>query len=281
MTLSHHWRAQFPFATSGLLVVAALALPSAAKAAAEEFGCLIEAAQTVEVRSPVAGLLQTVHVRRGDVVRRGQRLVSIEASVEQSAEAAARFRSEAQGGLELARQKVIALREKARRMSELQAEEFVAPQAAEDARAELKLAEAELKSAEESAQMARLEHRQSEDQLRRRQIYSPFDGVVVDIYLHPGSLVDGGEGRKPILKIAQTQPLLVQALLPFTLFKNVRVGQKVSVVPEAPFGGEIAATVRTVDRVIDAAAGTFGIVAQLPNANQALPAGIRCKLSLR
>ena len=96
----------------------------------------------MEVRSPAAGLLQTVHVRRGEAVLRGQLLVSIESSVEQSAAATARFRAQAQGGLELARQKVLALREKARRMNELQAEEFVAPQAAEDIRAELKLAEA-------------------------------------------------------------------------------------------------------------------------------------------
>ncbi len=257
-----------------------LALLCTGPAAAEEFDCLIEAAQTVEVRSPAAGLLQTVHVRRGEAVRRGQLLVSIESSVEQSAAATARFRAQAQGGLELARQKVLALREKARRMNELQAEEFVAPQAAEDIRAELKLAEAELKSAEENAELARLEHRQAEDQLKRRQIHSPFNGVVVDQYLYPGALVDGGEGRKPILKIAQTDPLAVQALLPLRLFPRLKIGQTVSVVPEAPFQTPIAARLRTVDRVVDAAAGTVGIVADLPNATQRLPAGLRCKLRL-
>jgi hypothetical protein len=54
----------------------------------------------------------------------------------------------------------------------------------------------------------------------------------------------------------------------------------VTVRPEAPFGGAIAARVRTVDRVIDPSAGTFGIVADLDNRDQRLPAGIRCKLTL-
>ena len=114
----------------------------------------------------------------------------------------------------------------------------------------------------------------------RRVLRSPFNGVVMDQYLYPGALVDAGDGRKPILKIAQTHPLAVQAILPFRLFPQLRLGQRVSVVPEKPFSRNIQATIRTVDRVIDSAAGTFGVVADLPNVRQDLPAGIRCKLHL-
>ena len=247
-------------------------------AASNEFDCMIEPAQIVEVRSPVVGLLQQVHARRGDIIRQGQVLVTIESSVERSAADTARFRADAQGSLQLSRNKVQALREKARRMNELREEEFVSAQARDDAAAELKLAESELKTAEENSQLAKLEHRQSLDQLNRRQLFSPFNGVVMDQYLYPGALVDGGEGKKPILKIAQTHPLAVQTILPFRYFPQLKIGQAVTVVPEKPFGREITATIRTVDRVIDSAAGTFGVVADLANPKQELPAGIRCKL---
>lgn len=253
---------------------------AATPAAAEDFDCIIEAAQTVEIRSPVTGLLQKVHARRGETVREGQLLVTIESSVERSAADSARFRAEAQGAAELARAKVSALREKSRRLAELQAEEFVSAQASDDVLAELKLAEAELKTASENSQLARLDQRQAEDQLRRRQIHAPFTGVVVDQYLFPGALVDAGDSKKPILKIAQTQPLAVPALLPLRLFPRVAVGQAVSVTPEAPFLRPISARIRTVDRVVDAAAGTFGIVAALDNTRQQLPAGLRCKLAI-
>ena len=53
-----------------------------------------------------------------------------------------------------------------------------------------------------------------------------------------------------------------------------------SMTSEKPFTKDIAARVKAVDRVIDAAAGTFGLVAEIANANDELPAGIRCKLSL-
>lgn len=244
----------------------------------QEFDCLIEPAQIVEIRSPVVGLLQAVHARRGELIRQGQPLVTIESSVEKSAADTAGFRAGAQGSLLLARNKVAAAREKARRMGELAEEQFVSAQARDDAAAELRLAESELKTAEENAQLAKLEHRQSLDQLGRRQVRSPFNGVVMDQYIHPGAIVDPGDARKPILKIAQTDPLAVQAILPFRFFPAIKPGQRVTVIPEKPFSREITAKIRTVDRVIDAAAGTFGVVADLENARQELPGGIRCKL---
>lgn len=270
--------------TSCFLALAPLLFFANAKAAtsttSDDFDCIIEAAQTVEIRSPVIGLLQKVHARRGESIREGQVLVTIESSVERSAADSARFRAEAQGAAELSRAKVNALREKSRRIAELQAEEFVSAQASDDVAAELKLAEAELKTATENTQLARLDYRQAADQLRRRQISAPFSGVVVDQYLFPGALVDAGDSKKPILKIAQTNPLAVQALLPLRLFPQVKIGQPVTVTPEAPFQRAIKARIRTVDRVVDAAAGTFGIVADLDNGRQQLPAGLRCKLKL-
>lgn len=246
-----------------------------------EFDCMIEPAQVVDVRSPVVGILQQVHARRGQTIRKGDVLVTIESSVERSATDTARFRADAQGAIQLARNKVSAAQEKARRMHELHAEEIVSAQARDDAAAELKLAQSELKSAEENAELARLEHRQALDQLNRRVLKSPFDGVVVDTYLHPGALVDGGgDQKKPILKIAQTHPLIVQSILPFKLFPQVRQISSATVVPEPPFAQGYTAKIKAVDRVIDSSAGTFGIVFELDNVKQDLPAGLRCKVTL-
>lgn len=268
------------FALIAATALGALARAAPAAPAVPEFDCLIEPAQVVELRSPVVGLLQQVHAKRGDSIRQGQVLATIESAVEQSAADAARFRAGAEGALQQARQKVAATRAKARRMAELYEEEFVSAQARDDAAAEARMAEAELKTAEENAELARLEHRQAVEQVNRRVLRSPFDGVVMDQYLYPGALVDAGEGKKPILKIAQTQPLAVQAILPFRHFAEVKVGSAAVVIPEKPFAREIAAKIGTVDRVVDAAAGTFGVVLTLPNPKQELPGGIRCKLRI-
>jgi RND family efflux transporter MFP subunit len=221
-----------------------------------------------------------VHAHRGELIREGQVLVTIESSVEQSAADTARFRAKAEGPLQQAQRKVEATREKARRMAELFQEEFVSAQAKDDAAAEARNAEAELATARENTELARLEERQAQDTLNRRVLRSPFNGVVVAQYLFPGALVDPGDGKKPILKIAQTQPLAVQAILPFRYFPRVKAGGRAIVVPEMPFRGTFEVRIATVDRVVDSAAGTFGVMLHLPNANQELPGGIRCKLRL-
>jgi len=271
-------------AGKGTWSVLALALVAGARAQAATAGsgydCMIEPAQVVEVRSPVVGLLQQVPVRRGQTIHKGEVLVVIESSVEKSQAETASFRAQAQGAVMEARSKTAAAREKSRRMDELVKEEFVSAQARDDAAAELAQAQAELKTAEENVELARLQQQEAVDQLNRRVIRSPFDGVVMDQYLYPGALVDAGDNKKPIIKIAQTNPLVVQAILPFKAFPQVHAGDAVTIVPEAPFGRTLSSHVKTVDRVIDAAAGTFGVVVELPNGRAELPGGIRCKLTL-
>ncbi len=72
----------------------------------------------------------------------------------------------------------------------------------------------------------------------------------------------------------------MQAIVPFRFFPDIKLGSSAVVVPEKPFTREIAARIRTVDRVIDSAAGTFGVIAEIPNPGRDLPGGIRCKLRL-
>jgi RND family efflux transporter MFP subunit len=255
-----------------------------AAAGAADFDCMIEPVQTVEVRSPVVGLLEKVHVTRGQTVRRGELLVTIESSVESSAAATAQYKAQTTGTLAQAQAKVAASEAKARRMEELFKEEFVSAQARDDAAAEYKQAQTELLAARENAELSRLEARQAYDQLHRRTILSPFDGVVMEQFLYPGALVDSGDGKKPILKIAQTNPLAVRSIVPYRYFPQVHVGSAAVVLPEAPFNvgaqAQIVSRVKTVDRVIDSAAGTFGVHLELPNGRQTLPGGIRCKLRI-
>lgn len=263
-----------------LAVLSGAGLPLLPCHAASEFECLIQPAQIVEIRSSVVGLLDQVFVRRGSPIKKGDLLATVEASVERSAVLTAQYRAQAQGGLQTAQNKLRAATEKARRFRELSGEEFVSAQAADDAEAERKLAESELQTALESVELAKLEHRQSVDQLNRRTLRSPVNGVVVDQYLYPGALVDAADGKKPIMKVAQTNVLLVEANVPFRFFTKVKAGTSVTVIPEPPFSKEIKAKVTTVDQMVDSAAGTFGVVAELDNAKQGIPAGIRCKLRL-
>lgn len=246
------------------------------------FECMIQPNQTVEIRSPIVGVLQSVTVKRGSLIKKGQTLATLESTVEQSAANTARFRTQLQGSVAAARNKLENATLKTKRMQELHAENFVSVQALDDARNEKNQADAELQSAQESLQQARFEYNQSQADLNRRVLKSPFTGIVMDQYLYPGSIVSPTDGKFPILKIAQTDELSIRAIIPFRYFKQAHIGQQVTIIPEAPFSDQVIKTkLQIVDRVIEASSGTFGAVAKIANKQLSFPSGIRCKMYLK
>jgi multidrug efflux pump subunit AcrA (membrane-fusion protein) len=112
--------------------------------------------------------------------------------------------------------------------------------------------------------------------LKQRTLRSPIDGVVVERLLVPGEYQNE---QTPILTLAQIDPLRVEVFVSTAYYGQIRAGSKAEVRPEQPVGGAYAAVVTVVDRVLDAASGTFGVRLALPNPDLQLPAGIACKVS--
>lgn len=260
------------------LFLAIVLATSVAEAADETFDCMIEPKQIVEIRSPVVGLIETIHVRRGERVRKGQTLVTIDSGVERSAAESALYRSTAMGALQVAESKLAAATDKAARQQALFEDNFVSAQARDEAEADRRTAQAEVKSARENLEMARLEYQQAAEQIKRRQLQSPITGVVMDQYLNPGSVVDSGEGKKPILKLAETNHLRVETRLGFQSYNKIIIGMQAKITPEKPLTGAYTGTVSIIDSVIDSASGTFGVVIDLENESHNIPAGVRCKV---
>jgi multidrug efflux pump subunit AcrA (membrane-fusion protein) len=63
-----------------------------------------------------------------------------------------------------------------------------------------------------------------------------------------------------------------------SLYGRIKPGMTGEVVPEKPIEGRYSARVKVVDRVVDAASGTFGVRLELPNPQGAVPAGVKCKV---
>ncbi|MCM2296362.1 efflux RND transporter periplasmic adaptor subunit [Rhodoferax sp.] len=267
----HHLSGQ----SAGALVV--LLASGAGPAWANPYECLIEPNQTVEVRSSVEGVIEKIMVKRGDRVRAGQLLVQLESSAERSAVEMARYRAEAGGRLAAAKNRFDYASKKQTRSAELHAQNFVSAQVRDESDAEKRITESELRDAQENSEMARYEYRHAQDLLNRRMLRSPFDGVVVDRMLNPGDLAEAGTGRKPILKLAQVEPLRVEVVLPLAAYGKLKMRDSAEVMPEG-LGGRYTARVTVIDSVFDSASGTFGARLELPNTAGKLPAGIRCRI---
>ena len=262
-----------------LLPILAVLL-SITPSAAGEFDCMIEPRKSVEVRAASEGLIERIWVDRGDMVKAGQVLVTLDSGVEKAAAESARYRTTMQGKIRTGESRVEFATQKYTRRDRLASQSFISQQDRDESLTEKRLAESELIEARDDRRLAEIEFRRLSEQLRLRTIKSPVDGVVVDRMLHAGELADNRDLRKPILKLADIGTLHVEALLPIEAYGKLGVGQRIDVLPETPVGGRYSASVKVVDRVMDPASGTFGVRLELPNPGLKLPAGIKCKLSL-
>lgn len=251
-------------------------------ASVHAFECMIEPWQIVDIASPVTGLVEKINVKRADRVGKGQVLATLESKAEQATADIANFKSEQVGPTQLAEQKIEFSKRKFVRRQALAQERLLAPQDSDDAESELRLAEAELKVAHENRQLAKLEYQQQTGLLGLRTLRSPFDGVVVEQMAYPGEVVEPGSNKKAILKLAQLDPLKIHALLPKEYFGRVSVGMPGEVIPEVlmPKGKPLAARVKAVDRLIDAASGTFVVLLEVSNSKLEIPAGLKCQVEL-
>lgn len=213
----------------------------------DEMECMLEPHLISNVGSPVEGTLSAVLVDRGGLVAKGDVLARLNSSVEA---AIVELRTAQE---EFGKRKVL-------RNEELFRKQLISAN--------------EKDELETQTLIAGLELKQQQQVLNLRTIRSPFSGVVVERFLGPGERV----ANEKILRIAQIDPLNVEVVAPVEMFGSVRLGMTGDIRLQAPLSGTHAAKVVVVDRVIDAASGTFGIRLELPNPGNALPAGIRCKV---
>ena len=249
----------------------------AAPSFARDFDGIIEARQSVEIRSSIEAVIEAIHVKRGDFVRKGQVLVTLESGAEKAALELARSRATMQGEIKAAEARLELARKKYQQAQELYEQKFVSATARDEAVADYKLASEQLRQANENQVLAQLEVKRTSEILALRTIRSPLTGVVVEKVLSPGDLATSNL-KDPILRLVQINPLNVEVVLPVSEFGRVKSGTKAIVFPEKPIGGEYRATVTIVDKVVDAASGTFGVRLELPNRSRRIPPGIKCSV---
>ena len=248
-----------------------------ATAAPRNLGCLIEPDRVADVGAQVVGVVESMAVERGDRVVAGQPLLKLAAGVERAAVDVAQSRAQVDAEVRAAQASVTLAEQKMQRNLSLQAQKFVSSQAVEQSKAELELAEQKHKQTQSQQRIWGDERRVAEAQLALRTVRSPFAGVVTERFVNLGERVE----EKPLLRIAVIDPLRVELMLPSPRWGSLKAGDRVMVQPELPGAQPVAATVRHIDSVLDAASNSFRVRLSLPNPHYRLPAGLRCTADLQ
>jgi membrane fusion protein, heavy metal efflux system len=242
----------------------------------DALGCLVEPSIVIDVSSPVAGLLDRVAVERGDLVSKGQLVASLESRVEKASVELALTKLKNDAEIRSAESNEDFARKKHARNENLHRDGVVSAQVREQAETEAALAVEKLKQTKEARAITEQEVHLARSQLSLKTISSPITGMVVERYLSAGERAD----EKPILKIAQIDPLRVEAILPASLYGRVKAGMMAKVTPELIGEQGRNAAITLVDKVIDPASNTFRVRLELSNKDYSLPSGVRCKINI-
>ena len=210
-------------------------------------GCLLKPNMTVNLGTPVPGVLASVLVERGDIVKKGAPLARLDTRAQRAAVESSRARAE------FAKRRI-------ERNEELYRDDLVSGQERDELLTE--------------SQLAQLELTERLVQLEIRTITSPVDGVIVERIRSAGEYVQETE----ILVLAQIDPINVEVVVPVEHLGRVKPGMEATVTLQSPVNSTHTAKVKVVDRVVDAGSGTFGVRLQIPNKDLKIAAGLRCQV---
>jgi RND family efflux transporter MFP subunit len=265
----------FPgFASVSVLIGSLLAF-SANAMEVPELDCVIEPHMVIDLSSRTDGIVETINVERGDVVAAEQVLVQLESRVERAAVEYARVAAEAEADLLAGKVSKNFAQRRHDRIEALYLDNAVSSDQMDEMETEARLSKLNFAQAKERNQLARMELQRAIEVLDRHTLRSPIDGVVVQRFLAPGESVE----EKPVLRLAQINPLRVEVIVPVSYFGAFEIGQQAVVSPERPMTDSYNAEVIVVDRVADAASGTFRVRLSLPNPDYKLPSGLNCMVN--
>src|SRR5690606_38343753 len=108
-------------------------------------------------------------------------------------------------------------------------------------------------------------------------VTSPIDGIVTELHIHAGEVV---RQDSPILRLARIGPVHEETWLPGGPWAGPRPPTPATVRLTERDASEVEARITVIDKVLDAASGTFGLRLELANPGDSIAAGQRCLLRL-
>lgn len=237
--------------------------------------CVIAPSLTVDIASPVPGVLSSVAVDRSQLVKSGQVVAELDSGVERAELALASARADIMSEIRLNEVNLDYDKRRRDRMHSLEEAKAASTQDRERAARNADLSKWRVRQAKDINQLRSLELARSEAVLKRKSITSPIDGVVVTRYRSAGEYVK----EQPIVRVVQLDPLHVEAAVPMEYFGEIKNGMKANVRLHNNASVAYASSVAAVDPIGDAQSNTFGVRLELPNSDLRIPAGSKCNLS--
>ncbi len=224
------------------------------------------------------GVVREVLVTEGATVRGGDVLLRLDDQVQAARIGLARAAAEAGGELRQAQVQHEEALAVLRRTEQAASRGAATDWEVRQARARVEVTRAAADSAEEHR---RIEQHRLELELAQAgylAIHAPFDGVVTRIDTVPGATLTRAD--RPVT-VADLTVLEAVLYVPASAWRALRQGETYPLLLSEPVGRSVAARLRHMDPVMDAASGRFRTVFTIDNPGGTIPAGLEAGLDLR
>lgn len=242
-----------------------------------DFDCVMDAARIVELSPRTPGVIDQVEVEKGQRVAKGDVIARIDSSMEEAALKILEARVASTAAIDAQTARLAFAKAQFDRAVALEKQDAQSPAKVEELRNDLALATSQLEQAKVDRTALQAETERARIAVENTLIRATVPGVVSEISLSPGEYATAD---RHVAVLAQTDPIHVDAYLPAEFFDRIHVGSPVRIRPEYPEGAVIEAQVKSVDAMFDSASRTFGLRVELPNADNHIVAGQRCRLEL-
>ncbi|CEN38437.1 efflux RND transporter periplasmic adaptor subunit [Capnocytophaga cynodegmi] len=240
---------KFPEEGSGQVLVSLLEVKDTLFNHFLELQGTIKTTQNITLNAEFGGVLERIHVQKGQNVQKGQLLASIQ-----------------DGGIsqQLAQLKI---------QAELAKTTFERQSRLWENKIGSEIQYLQAKSAYETQQSA---VEQMQKQVAKANIYAPFSGVIDDVITDVGTVVAPG---MPVLRLVNLSDMYLESEVPEQYVANVKKGSQAKV-DISVLGEQLDTKISQVSNFINPANRSFKVEIRLPNKNNAIKPNMTARLQV-
>ena len=239
--------------------------------------CIVEPSQVVELGTSVPGVIEEMLYERNAFINAGDIVARLDSRLEIATLELASARADIDTSLNLRKENADFGLRTQRRNQKLFKEDTISEQDMDKVRTETYIAQLQARQEEDNLRIAQLEAERARQALEQRTVRAPITGVIMEKYKNVGEYVEA----EPVYRIANLDPLHVELIVPVKHLGKIERGMTAQIAIDVEQQSESShiAVVKSVDRVADAASGTFGVLLSMPNSGLRIPSGVRCQLT--
>lgn len=251
--------------------------PAIGSAGSYSYEGFTEPKHDIMVAADELGRIDSIDVRIGQAVEAGQVIGQLEDDLQQVSVELAKAQLAMTGEMNATKAEMELSESRAIQIRQLASENMVRPDELVRAETDLKIATARHHAVLEQHELRKLELQRYQLQLERRQIRAPLDGVIAEVFHHPGEYITPADPS--IVRLMVIDKLFAKFFVPVEEIAGIGEGTVVRLFFRSR-SMSVEAPVTSIAPNVHGESGTVQVRVELDNSDRKLLAGDHCGVQI-